>query len=285
MIRYLGLFLTALLFLGFYGKKTATCKNPLFSYGLTMTVLVLCPITAWGLLKYQTAFYTYHHLFLLLPITPVIAWAMTEGAVSALEYLGRDTERGAFVRKQKGFAEGIALAVCAVLLMLSGTVALAAENTHRAENTMKIPTEVLEVLQTLENTENVDMTQELLTAPDEVLEYARAYSGRFHLLYGRNMWISELNAYTYDTYPAFMTELHAWLNPAPGWISETEAKVVENNMSPAEAAEKLAESGCTMLVLRTEQYENAAVREALEQGNCFVYLTDTEKYVILQKKR
>lgn len=85
--QYLGLFFAALLFLWLGSKRVDTDKKPLFCYSIVMAVVVLCPVTAWVLLKYQTAFYTYSHLFLLIPMVLVLAWGMTEGTERALEYL------------------------------------------------------------------------------------------------------------------------------------------------------------------------------------------------------
>lgn len=169
--------------------------------------------------------------------------------------------------------------------MLAGTVAPAAEPTARTENDSKMPSEVLEVLCTLETMENVNLQEEVLLAPDEVLEYARAYNGEFRLLYGRNMWIPELNAYTYDTYLPELQEIHTWLNPFNDPFRTMIPKVVEENMTPAQGIRSIAESGCTLLVLEGAQYENAEVRNALDQADNFVYLTETDEYVILQKRK
>lgn len=277
--QYLGLFFVILLFLWLTGKnKMAQKEKYLLHYGAGMTALILFPPTAWILTKYQTPFYAYSHLFLLLPMTVVLAWGLTEVWEHAMAYTEKQAESRKFVVKHKKLCECAAALACALLLMLSGTVAFAARPTAKTEGSMKIPRETQEVLHILEEAGPED---ELLLAPDEILEYARSYSGKFRLLYGRNMWNGALNAYTYDTYSDTLQEIHGWLNSLQ---DVTGTSATGGNMNAEEALQAIRESGCTILVLSRQKYEEPVFSRALKDADCFKLMEETAEYVILQKK-
>lgn len=277
--QYIGLFFIILLFLWLTGsRKNNKVKTSLMLYAAVISVLVLLPLSAWVLLIYQTPFYTYSHLFLLLPVTLVMAWGLTEIMEYVMAYLEKQPESRKFATKHNKLCSGTAIAALTAILMLSGSVTLAAEPVDPAFNSWKIPQEVLEVLATLESG---DMEEEVLLAPDEILEYARSYSGSFRLLYGRNMWRKELNAYTYDIYTPQLEEIHEWLNPG----EEAAALAMGSNLTPEEAVEMLLESSCTVLVLRKEQYEDKAFKQAMEKAACFEQRNATELYIIMDIKK
>lgn len=279
---YTGVFFVAMLFLWLVcyekfaakteGKKTDGRKG-LFLYALAMTVLVLCPVSAFFLLKYQTAFFTYSQLFLLIPMTPVMAWAFTEAVTVVLGKmpvkLSKTSKRSAQV------PEVLAVIVVAFVLFMAGNVSVASEPTAATENDKKIPAGVLEVLKELCDGET-DLEKELILAPDEVLEYARAYSADIKLLYGRNMWQKELNAYTYDTYAPELEEVHAWLNP-----KEWEESVVSDNLTAKQAFDVIKLYGATVLVLTKEQFAVANVNAALTECG-FSEIAGTEDYIIIE---
>lgn len=277
--QYLGLFFIILLFLWLTGKNKMAQKDKyLLHYGAGMTAMILFPPTAWVFTQYQTPFYTYSHLFLLLPMTAVLAWGLTEIWGHAMVYTEKQAESRKFVVKHKKLCECAAALVCALLLLLSGNVAFAAHPTAKTEGSMKIPRETQEVLLILEAAGPED---ELLLAPDEILEYARSYSGKFRLLYGRNMWNGALNAYTYDTYSDVLQEIHRWLNPCRYASEDIETG---ENMNAEEALQAIRENGCTILVLSRGQYEDPVVSRALKDADSFKFMEETAEYVILQKK-
>ncbi|MBQ7955089.1 MAG: hypothetical protein IJ282_05015 [Lachnospiraceae bacterium] len=279
---YLGLFFGSMVFLwlvcrGGFTQSGHTGKKKLFLYAVGITALILCPLSAFFLLKYQTAFFTYSHLFLMIPVTLVVAWAMTE----LLDWAGtswiKEKEVPEFFKKKPWAAELCMVCVLAFVLWMAGTLSFARESTGETVNGAKIPGEVLQVLETLQTDEDIDLEQDTLVATDEVLEYARAYSADFKLLYGRNMWQKELNAYTYDTYSEELESLHQWLMP-----TAYSMLAVNDNITAKEAVKILESSECTVLVMKQVQFEDEKVKAALEDS-LFEPVAETDVYVILKK--
>lgn len=280
--QYIAIFLLALLLL--WVKRIGTNhqekkRTPLLAYTTAVFILVICPFSAWVLMKYQTAFYTYSQLFLWIPMTAVMGWAGVSIVEGVLFQVEKQDPKGRLNGGRKKWTEAAVLGALAILLALGGTVSLAAESTPKVENSSWVPEDVLEVFRALEEEE---LQGKLLLAPDEVLEYARAYSGEFSLLYGRNMWQKELNAYTYDTYAQVLEEVHAWLNPSGRQMLVPVPPVTGNEMKAVDALQAIEESDCKILVLKKAQYEDHLVRAALDEHGRFVLRIETEAYIVLQ---
>ncbi len=252
--QYLALFFLASIMLVLYkGKK----EKELYIYGIVVIFLLLCPLTAFGLLKYQTAFYSYASLWNLLPLILVIAYA----AVIIL-HMARQYSVGKPVIGHKKYGEPLLVFLISLLIFMAGTISFAKENTVKAANSFKIPAEELEVLQEVSS-----LNGAVLLGPDKLLEYARAYSGELELIYGRNMWNPALNAYTYDTYSADLIRLHDWMNG-------------EGDMSPDEALKIAFAHDCNVLVLEKEAFNNE-LQKTLNKIETFSYAGEIGNYVIL----
>lgn len=255
--QYVACALVALFVLATYkGKKRVELER----YSFLILLLLLIPPFSWGLLKYQTQFYSYADLWTLFPATSLIAG----GGVLALGLAKQHSVRKSVLGHKK-YGEPLLILIFATVLCLGGTVSLARENTNRASNDRKIPQAEYEVLESISKI--VEMP--ILVAPDAVLEYARAYSGDIKLVYGRNMWNEALNAYTYDRYDTGEILLHKWMNGS-------------DDVSNAQALESLYQSKATVLILETEKY-NKNLQYELEKLSCFKLVDKTEKYVILEK--
>lgn len=205
--QYLMLFMVALLLLWLTDDPA---KKEFRSFSLAMLLLLLCPVTVWLLCKYQTAFYGRDALWQLLPVTALLAYGLVMALFRTMSALKRayDKWRSAMPRQKERLCELAAGVVLTVLLFLCGTLSTARSVTATVGES-GIPASALEVLQALE------LPQEemvYLVAPDEVQTWARIYSGRLLLPYGRNLWEPELAAYTYDGYGEELYELHDWIN-------------------------------------------------------------------------
>lgn len=279
---YIGIFFVAVLFLWLvcynkFSKEDKNGKKILFFYALGITALVLFPGTVFLLLKYQTAFFTYSQLFLLIPILPVMAWAMTEFLVWVREYVPMQKGTPEWVKRKPWICEAAVVVLLAVVLCMAGSLSFANEVTKGASGSVKVPENVLQVLVALETDEDIDLSKDVIVAPDEVLEYARAYSGEFKLLYGRNMWQKELGAFTYDTYNGDLQKLHAWLNSTVYGLFGVDTEIT------AERALKIfKQGGGTVLVLTEKQFAEEEIKNLLTE-NGYGAVAEAAGYMIFKK--
>lgn len=198
--QYFCLFLVALLALFYLEKR----KDKMFIwYMLSLACLVIFPLTAFILAKYQTYFYLTGHIGVILPIAIVIAY----GSTHVFSYLF-----GLYKSKlTKGLYPAIAGTILGflALLILSGNVALLPKVSEQTgTETVKSYQVIDEALDMLPKDTNV-----CLLASDEVMGRARIYDKTNIILpYGRNMWEPETIGYTFDSYPDSLVLLHAWIN-------------------------------------------------------------------------
>ncbi len=254
--QFILLFYAALFGLFFFRREV---RGMLEKYALGMLILLLFPVTAWILLKYQTPFYDYGDLWMLLPITVVIAYVMTLYEDDLENYLKSKN------RRRVNSAPGILLG--AILLFLCGNLTVFG-NTQGVGAGDYYPAEVKEVLEVLE----IEEESIMLLAPDEITAYARIYDGRIHLPYGRLLSEPELSAYTYDAYAADKQELHDWV--AGTLIGMDEVEVSETYLSLCTSY------GFEYLVFESERHKDANLLLAISRQESYreVYRTDT--YVV-----
>lgn len=279
---YIGVFFAALVFLWLvcynkFSKDVYKGKRILFFYAVGITGLVLFPVSAFVLLKYQSSFFTYSQLFLMIPIIPVIAWGMTEFITWVGGYVPAQKDTPEVIKRKPWICEVAALVVLVAVLWMAGSLSFGNEVTAQVTNDAKIPDKVLEVLRVLETDEDIELDTDVILATDEILEYARLYNGDMKLLYGRNMWQPVLNAYTYDTYPEEWVRLHRWLNTTVHGMEWIDA-----NITVEEAFGILENSECTVLVLKRIQFEENEIAQALA-GSDFAPVAEAGDYVILKK--
>ncbi len=191
-----ALFLAALLFCYMRREKD---EHGILLYGGVVSLLCICPVTGAVLMKYQTRFYNYQWIWNLVPVTLVIAFAITVLLTNIWE---RYNERG--VWRRAGFT---ALAIG--ILILCGDMGTGhAADRAGIENRQSAKA----VLKAVE--EQAQGQQICLWAPQEIMEAARSYSGEIGLVYGRDMWDLSLGAYTYDVYDENRQNLYLWMQEA-----------------------------------------------------------------------
>ncbi len=182
-------------------------KSLLIYTTLTAACCVL-PVTAAGLMLYQTKFYDYQWIWSLVPATALTAC----GAVLFIEDYRADM-------KGAGRCRGIVLTLLllGLLLLCSGVgnresgegVSLSGED--RGQEALERAAAEETLRQVREQAENMQLC---LWAPRRIMEYARETDSSVSLLYGRNMWDDWLNAYAYDTYPEELVNLCRWMEEA-----------------------------------------------------------------------
>ncbi len=271
--QYLALFFVALIGFYFYpGKK----ERIYWYYSVAMSLVLLFPVTAWVLWKYQTRFYAYGHLWALVPITGMIAY----GGVLLLEMAQeRCADHKLFGHKK--YSGELLLAVFGLVILLAGSVTPVPQNRQETANDQKIPARQMQALEWIQ--ENVE--EPCLWAARDVLEYARAYSGNFELIYGRNMWELSLNGNTYDWYDQQVLDMYEQMEDY-----EFEAGQGRLGGSSAQLLRKMGQDlldvaenkDCNVVVLPKGDKQEWTLGETV--GDHFLCSFQTEAYVIFTKE-
>ncbi len=223
-----ALALAAALFMGLTVGKRGN-KGLLVLYGSLMMVLCICPITAAGLMAYQTRFYDYQWIWSMVPVTALIALG---GTVFLTEEWKASGGMGRFRALIVTVASVLVVVLCGGLGAGSVDTVAARQRADHAENVLaKVRTHC--------------GTDVCLWAPAKVLEYARL-DGETKLLYGRNMWDAALNAYSYDAYSEEQKELYVWMEKLDDWQIEITVDEVEEYVNRAYAC------GADCILLPTE---------------------------------
>ncbi len=212
------------------GKKTLTI------YTSIAAACCVFPVTAAGLMLYQTKFYDYQWVWSFVPMTAVIAWG-------AVEFL-RECWPGLRSSEWKKGLPGV-LFLVVLLLLSSGAGGVSREDgTETGER--KQAEELLSGIR-----ENMPEGEICLWAPKEILEYAREEENPVQLLYGRNMWDEWLNAYSYDAPSEEMKSLYQWMEEEA--VTAAPAEIVRSVRTAVEA-------GANCVLLPGEIQENAVER-------------------------
>jgi len=191
--------------------------------------MCICPVTAALLMGYQTRFYDYQWIWNVVPVTVVIALAVTIFWSGMTESYGR----GPFSILKK---IGITFVLVALIWVSGGMNRPVAG----VENDAQSKTATADILKTIR--EIGENEKCVLWAPTDILEYARALDGTVCLLYGRNMWDAALNAYSYDSYGEKEEALYEWM-------SQVEKTGMAEIMTEKECLDMAGELGVTHMVL------------------------------------
>lgn len=228
-----ALLIASLLFLWLSGRYKA--HKVLFVYTAVMTLCCIVPVTAAGLMLYQTRFYNYVWIWSAVPMTAVTAWAGTE-------FLDRQWQGFRPAAWKKGLP---VTALLLAVIVLCGGMGSDAYGRKAEQDRQRKAREVLRAV--------IQQQQGpiCLWAPREILEYTREVDPSIQLLYGRNMWDAALGAYTYDAYSQEMQDLYLWM---------------ENVDETGEAF--VTDAGGDQTVLQGE----SCVRAAAEAGACCILL-------------
>ncbi len=192
------------------GCRESEDQKVLRIYATVMTVACVCPVTAAFLMMYQTRFYHYPWVWSLVPVTIVIAWALTQLFTDMKE-----------CRKLKGWKLWLFVLACVALIVLSGDLG-------KQERRMSVEKEQLIRVEQLvaELQAQTDDRKLCLWAPQEVVEHARIVDTNITLVYGRNMWDGLLNGYSYDSYGPEEVALYKAMKQAEDYGSFTEPELL-----------------------------------------------------------
>lgn len=214
--------LVSLLFLWIYYNRIK--QKEFLVYTTVVTICSVLPVTAAVLMLYQTRFYDYKWIWSVVPMTAAVGFAVT---LFMTEFLQESTAGD----RRRQVMTGLLLT--AGLLFCSGIGGRNRDGYGCYEERRQVE-EMLAELQ-----ERLQGKRISLWAPREVLSYARAYDAGIQLLYGRDMWDSDLRAYSYDSYPGGLEDMFRWMEASPGEEAVSDLYCVETAVS--------AEVNCILL--------------------------------------
>ncbi|MCM1192287.1 MAG: hypothetical protein NC123_06575 [Butyrivibrio sp.] len=206
-----GALLISLLFLWIYYKKVQQKK--FLIYTTAVTLFCILPVTAALLQLYQTRFYDYKWIWSIVPVTAGTGYAAT---LFMTEFLQKES------RKRR---LGAAALLAAGLVFCGGM----GTNPHEVCGRQGERQQAERLLANLQ--ERMQGREICLWAPRSVAEYARACDGGIQLLYGRDMWDSDLTAYSYEKYPGGYYDLYRWMEAEAGEVTVPDIYCAETAVS------------------------------------------------------
>lgn len=213
-------------------------KHFVFSaYTMLMSLLLLVPVTAMLIMRYQTAYYDYEWAWSMVPVTAVLAY----GAVLLTERAGKKP--------------GLLLSTLAVILVFficgnqGSLLTVESEEATAQENTA-------EILQELQDFGTIQ--ERVLWAPRSVMEQVRRQDGKFLLIYGRDMWDVKAGAYDYEAYSESVTNAYIWLETITE-LAEVASIMADPALSLTIQCEEREITGAEEIHLRTMLQEGVNV--------------------------
>ncbi|MCR4896395.1 MAG: hypothetical protein K5891_06425 [Lachnospiraceae bacterium] len=322
--KLLGIFaLLELVLLCFPGLRTSFSRRgrSLLAAAGIWALLCLFPLTALGLMWYQSAYYNYTTLWEPAMLIPSTALGLGTLMTHLLCYY---REKG---RSSSLFRERVCPPLLVVLLLLLCLLCGDAGYGNWKAGALQADAEQLEALrmQLLTLTEGIAGEQRdtappapdtgsnetraaaglasenhkpLIWGPREVLSYLPMAGADFALYYGRDLWDPSLTGYTYDTYDRERQEAEQWMYAvslqdvfffAENWSSvyfdEEAVRETAGNKNGITSCRKALDAGVDVIVLpctdRTDEAGLSAICEALELKALGPEDTGCEGYYIL----
>lgn len=251
--KLVALALAVLLYLGLF-VKVRGAKKRLVIYSVIGAVICICPLTAAGVMAYQTRFYDYQWIWSLVPVTALIAMGGTMFLTEQCKPQGG---------WRTALRNSVVTLASVVIVLLCGSLGEGGVDAAKARADREHAEAVLEEVR-VRYGEDV-----CLWAPAEILEYARL-DGSIELYYGRDMWDASLNAYSYEGYSQEQMESYEWMETLDDWdieisVEETKEHVRRALMDGADCAllptgmsDWLKEPDSKELLLEQLEFEGAA---------------------------
>lgn len=156
--------LAAVIWLLLFRRKKETTKYMLLYLAVSLFIF-FCPFTA-KIIQACIGTTVYWRVLWLVPSSPVIAYAMTE-----------------FLRERKKLWKPLALAACAVLIVLGGKGIYQAGNYRLVRNYQKVPEEVAGICELVKKDAGDSLY--FLAADNYIGPYVRVYDPSIHMMFNR----------------------------------------------------------------------------------------------------
>lgn len=180
----------------------------LFWYGAIALFMVISPFFLMLVSEFLPELTTDHMMLWILPVVPVILIT----GVNAYSFQRTKKERILF------------LAAFLAIMLLAGTTAYTRNKYKIIENAEYIPDSELEmILKVEEYRQQNEMETVLLWAPQDIIQYARVYSGDIYLLYGKDLWLGSMDSQMHQIYEEWQREAYIYMENAPLYLE----KIVE----------------------------------------------------------
>ncbi len=224
----------------------------LFWYGTIALFIVISPVFLMLVSDFLPELTTDYMMLWILPVVPVILIT----GVNAFPFHGTKKERILF------------LAAFLAVMILAGTVAYTRNQYKIIENAEYIPDSELEmILKVEEYRQQNGMETVLLWAPQDIMKYARVYSGNIYLLYGKDLWMGSMDSQLHQIYEEWQREAYVYMENAPLYLKEI--------------AEVAYTKGCDVLILSREAFDmyRTELPEYLGEGG-FVHAESGRDYIM-----
>ena len=200
-----AVFLASLIALWYRKFQRELPVGCLFWYGTITLSMLIIP----GFLAFVGNFWpellTDYMILWILPVVPVILIA----GVNAFPFYGERKDRVFFL-----------MAFLAILILAGATVYQ--RNQHNLiENREYIPDSELEMLEKAEEYREKEQQETvLLWADQEIMNYARIYSGHIYLMYGKDLWLGGMDSQMHQIYEDWQQEAYIYMENAPLYMDE-----------------------------------------------------------------
>lgn len=177
----------------------------LFWYGTIALFIVISPVFLMLVSQFLPELTTDYMMLWILPVVPVILIT----GVNAFPFQRTKKERLLF------------LAAFLAIMILAGATAYTKNQYKIIENAEYIPDSELEmILKVEEYRQENEMETVLLWAPQDIMKYARVYSGNIYLLYGKDLWLGSMDSQMHQIYEDWQRDAYVYMENAPLYLNE-----------------------------------------------------------------
>lgn len=260
--------LLAVLLSGWFVRKWKAHRG-LLTYATVTAACCIFPVTAAGLMLYQTRFYDYAWIWSLVPLTAVTAYGVT---VWWTEF---------WIKNDGKWKEILPVTLLLLAaLVCCGSLGRPVWDRQAQGRERRQAASLLGQISA-----RYPGAALCLWGPREVMEYAREEDAAIRLPYGRNLWDPSLDAYAYDTYDADTVALARWMECLGGTGEADPEQASGTQVSLEDCAEIARAKGvnCVLLPAGTDAGTVARMGAALgtEAGSLegfFLFYTGEEGF-------
>ena len=246
-----ALFLTGLIALWYSKFNKGTESGYLFWYALAILLVVINPLYYFGVNQYLPELQEHNMMLWLLPTTPVIMYV----CVSATSLVKKRIDKVVF-----GFA-------MVIILILAGTTSYTGNGHAFIANASYIPQSEYEMITIIEEYRKENqMPNVMLWGDQEIMQYARTYSGNINLLYGKDLWLGSQDTQLHQIYDEETINAYREMEHAPFFLPEIGSTALER--------------GCDILVLTQNDFALSGIEIPKQISDVFVLYSSSSKYLM-----